>query len=412
MSLDQRSPVHVVYGGAHLFKHDTPQKLGQIALATLETYAPTPDDFAKALEISGNDDLLSLVYERTRSKLETQPVEDFRIDFEDGYGIRSDDQEDEHAESAANELARAFAHGTNTPFTGFRIKSYSEATRRRATRTLNIFLTKMLDQTDGKLNAPFAVTLPKVGDPSEVSILANELSKIESDHSLADNTISIELMIETPAAIFDNEGKVRLTRIVDASDGRCSSAHFGAYDYTAALGISAKHQSLRHPACEFAKNIMLATLAPLSVRLVDSVTTEIPAPPHRGSDITAEQQSENCQVVHHAWKTHFDNILYSMSNGFYQSWDLHPNQLVARFAAVNYFYLSEFTEQAKRLKNYAENAAQATLTGTAFDDAASARGVVNFFLRGLNCGALSEEDVEGATGLKTHQLVAFFVNPK
>jgi citrate lyase beta subunit len=408
MSLDQRSPVHVVYGGAHLFRRDTPQKLGRIALATLETYAPTPNDFAKAMEISGSDDLISLIYERTRSKLETEPVEDFRIDFEDGYGIRSDEEEDGHARSAANELAQTFANGTNTLFTGFRIKSCSEATGQRAMRTLKIFLARLLDQTEGKLISPFTVTLPKVSDPNEVSILAGELSKIESDHGLAVKTISIELMIETPSAIFDNEGKVRLASLVEAADGRCSSAHFGAYDYTAALGISAKHQSLGHPACEFAKNIMLATLAPLGVRLVDSVTTEIPAPSYRGVNLTPEQQRENCEVVHHAWKTHFDNILYSMSNGFYQSWDLHPNQLVARFAAVNYFYLSEITEQAKRLKNYAENAAQATLTGTAFDDAASARGVVNFFLRGLNCGALSEEDVEAETGLKTDQLIAFF----
>ena len=153
---------------------------------------------------------------------------------------------------------------------------------------------------------------------------------------------------------------------------------------------------------------MLATLAPRGVRLVDSVTTEIPAPPHRGSELLDDQQRENREAIHRAWKIHFDNVLYSMSNGFYQSWDLHPNQLVARFAAVNYFYLDGFKEQAKRLKNYLENAAQATLTGTAFDDAASARGVVNFFLRGLNCGALNEKEVEDSIGHSIDQLAARF----
>jgi hypothetical protein len=153
---------------------------------------------------------------------------------------------------------------------------------------------------------------------------------------------------------------------------------------------------------------MLTTLVPLDVRVVDSVTTEIPAPPHPGNELTAQQRNENRDTIQHAWKTHFDNILYSISNGFYQSWDLHPNQLVARFAAVNYFYLGGFEEQAKRLKNYAESAAQATLTGTAFDDAASARGVVNFFLRGLNCGALSNAEVETATGLKRSHLAKLF----
>lgn len=408
MSLHQREPVHVVYGGAHLFKHDTPQKLGRIALSTLQAYAATPNDLAEALEMSGNNDLISRVYERTERKLETDPVEDFRIDFEDGYGTRADEEEDTHAVSAANELARAFAEETNTPFTGFRIKSFAPATRKRAERTLQFFLSTLLDETKSDIPVPFAVTLPKVSDQSQVADLAERLSTIEADYGVADKTISIELMIETPAAIFDGDSNIVLPKLIRASDGRCSSAHFGAYDYTAGLGIVSSHQSLRHPASAFAKQMMLATLAPLGVRLVDSVTTEIPAPPHRGDDLSDDQKRENRIVVRRAWKTHFDNVLYAMSNGFYQSWDLHPNQLVARFAAVNYFYLKVFKNEAERLRNYFENAEQATLTGTAFDDAASARGVANFFLRGLSCGALSSREIEAATGLKSEQLDSLF----
>jgi len=408
MPLSVREPVHVVYGGAHLFKHDTPQKLGRISRSAIETYASTPNELAIAMDIRGGDDLIEQVFDRTRRKLETEPVEDFRIDFEDGYGVRSDDEEDAHARYAATELARSLSEGTSTAFTGIRIKSFSDATRQRAERTLKIFLTRLLESNSGQIPESFAVTLPKVRTSQEITDVELLLTTFEKENDIAVGSISIELMIETPSAIFDNDGKIALIKIVEAGNGRCSSAHFGAYDYTSALGISSKHQCLRHPACDFARNVMLATLAPRSIRLVDSVTTEIPAPPHRGSELLDDQQRENREAIHRAWKTHFDNVLHSMSNGFYQSWDLHPNQLVARFAAVNYFYLDGFKEQAKRLKNYLENAAQATLTGTAFDDAASARGVVNFFLRGLNCGALNEKEVEDSIGHNIDQLAARF----
>jgi len=395
-----REPVHVVYGGAHLFKFDTSLNLGRIALNTLKTYASTPSGLGEAMGIRGDEVLIHRVFERTRYKLETEPVEDFRIDFEDGYGPRPDDEEDSHAKAAAVELARSIAENTSTAFTGFRIKAFSDATRKRAKRTLNIFLSQLLESNEGAIPKHFSVTLPKVANVEEVAALDRELAKFENEHDIASRSIEIELMIETPAAVFDHEGRVMLPRLVEAANGRCASAHFGAYDYTSALGISARHQSLRHPACEFAKNIMLATLAPLGIRLVDSVTTEIPAPLHRGNELSDDQKIENREAVHHAWKTQFDNVLYSMSNGFYQSWDLHPNQLVARYAAVNYFYLLSMDQETRRLRNYIANAEQATLTGSVFDDAASVRGLIKFFERGVRCNALSVAEIEAAINMK------------
>jgi citrate lyase beta subunit len=409
MQLADREPVHVVYGGAHLFKHDTPQKLGRIALNTLKTYASTPAELAETIGISGDDVLIQRVFERTRYKLDSEPVEDFRIDFEDGYGFRSDNEEDSHAKDAAVELARSIAEKTSTAFTGFRIKAFSKPTRERAKRTLHIFLSQLLESNEGAIPKRFSVTLPKVANVDEVAALDRELEKFENEHDIASRSIEIELMIETPAAIFDRDGRVMLPRLIEAANGRCSSAHFGAYDYTSALGISAKHQSLHHPASEFAKNIMLATLAPLGVRLVDSVTTEIPAPPHRGSDLSDDQTRENREAIHFAWKTHFDNVLYSMSNGFYRSWDLHPNQLVARYAAVNYFYLSGTDDELKRLKSYIDNVAQATLTGSVFDDAASVRGLIHFIERGVMCNALSLAEIEAELDHKLADLRRHFI---
>jgi len=64
------------------------------------------------------------VYNRVLEKLKREPVEDFRIDFEDGYGNRPDAEEDGHAESAALEVARGMQEGSLPPFIGIRIKPF------------------------------------------------------------------------------------------------------------------------------------------------------------------------------------------------------------------------------------------------------------------------------------------------
>ena len=178
MTISQRSPIHVVYGGAHIFKHDTPQKLGNIALSSLRTYAPTPAELSVALGFTCSDDLISKVFERTQMKLEFEPVEDFRVDFEDGYGVRPNDEEDSHAVSAAEALGRAFIERINTPFTGIRIKSFASATRIRAERTVSLFIERLLETTGGKLPGQFRGTLPKVNTETEGSDLANILTDI------------------------------------------------------------------------------------------------------------------------------------------------------------------------------------------------------------------------------------------
>src|SRR5688572_8347330 len=134
-----RSPVHVVYGGAHLFQRDTPQKLGKIALRSIKTYAPDVDEFAAAFGLTDDRKLVQAIYKKTIDKLEREAVEDFRIDFEDGYGFRSDDEEDADGARAANELATAFIKNSLPPFCGFRIKSFAPETHSRAVRTLNLF---------------------------------------------------------------------------------------------------------------------------------------------------------------------------------------------------------------------------------------------------------------------------------
>lgn len=429
-----RAPVHVVYGGADRFSSDTLRKLGRIALDSIRAYAPNFAAFANAFHLHGSEHLPSFpkamkeleaalkaapekvrkkdraawfawtVYKKTIEKLRREPVEDFRIDFEDGYGFRSEEEEDGHAVSAATELADAFKKRRITYSSGFRIKSLAPETYGRAIRTLELFLGTLLDQTDGILPEHFVVTMPKVTDAKQVKDLARRLSKIEKDRKLRKDSIGVELMIETPEAIFDKRGRVAVRGLIKAARGRCTSVHFGAYDYTAALGVSASFQDIRHPACGFARSVIQAACAGSGVRVVDSVTTLMPVPVHRDEALTEAQRDENRRSVHAGWLKHFQNVTASMADGFYQSWDLHPNQLVARYAALYSFFLSEVEAQAARLKAFLGKATQASLTGNTFDDAASAQGIVNFFRRGLDCGAFEVEEIKKMTGVDADDL--------
>ena len=107
--------------------------------------------------------------------------------------------------------------------------------------------------------------------------------------------------------------------------------------------------------------------------------------------------------MHRAWKVHFDHVRHSLVHAFYQGWDLHPAQLPTRYAAVYSFFLEGLDAAAKRLRGFTEKAAQATLLGDVFDDAATGQGLLNFFLRGLSCGAITPEEA-AATGLTLEEM--------
>src|SRR5881392_3448572 len=113
---NRRQAVHTVYGGAHLFKTDSPKKLGTVALRSLEEYAPDAATLARAIGLSGDEKFAQRVYDRVVEKLSREAVEDFRLDFEDGYGNRADAEEDGHAAAAAAEVARGLENGILPPF--------------------------------------------------------------------------------------------------------------------------------------------------------------------------------------------------------------------------------------------------------------------------------------------------------
>lgn len=389
-------PFHVIYGGADLYSAATYDKLSQIALKSFTTYAATLDEFKAIFGIE--EKIAETVFEKINTRLRTRPIDDLRIDFEDGFGIRPDAEEDEHAIRTAIETAKALDAGELPQFFGIRIKSFSPATFNRGVRTLDLYLTKLLDSSR-RLPNNFVVTLPKVESPNETKILADILDEIEAAYDLENGTINIEIMIETPQALMNDEGICPLALIVDAARGRCRGAHFGAYDYMASLGIASSSQELTHQACDNARNIMQLSLGRHDIWLSDGATNQMPIGPHRGTDLSADDVAANKKSVAAGWVKHYINCKHSLANGFQQGWDLHPAQIPARLAAVYEYYLIDLERSADRLRKFIDNATKASLLGVAFDDAATGQGLLNYFIGAVNCGAIGSDDVPGLIGV-------------
>jgi citrate lyase beta subunit len=381
-----RQPVHVMYGGAHLFKRDLSRKSGALAELALADYAPDAATFAPAFGIPST--LAESVYSRVVEKLRREPVESFCLDFEDGFGVRSDAEEDATAASAALEVASGFADGTLPEFVGIRIKALTEESKKRAFRTLERFVTALLEKTGGRLPRNFSVTLPKITVVEQVSAFADAIEGLGVER--------MELMIETPQSLM------LLPRLIEAARGRCVAVHFGAYDYTASLGIA--WATLLHPVCDFARSTIQIGLAGTGVWLSDGATNILPVAKHRGERLTVQMAAENRATVQAAWKTHYRHVRHALNNGFYQGWDLHPAQLPARYAAVYTFFLEGIDAASERLRNFIAKAARATLVGDVFDDAATGQGLLNYFLRAINCGAIEAKDAPELTGLSMEEL--------
>jgi len=306
-------------------------------------------------------------------------LEDLRIDFEDGYGTRADDTEDAHARAAARSLAAALGDGTAPPFFGVRCKSLEPSTRRRAVRTLGEFLPALLE--GGRpMPAGLVITLPKVTSAAQVSamdVLCEGLERVFGIEGPA--RLSIEIQVETPQVILGPEGAATIASCVHAGAGRLTGLHFGTYDYTAALGIAAAYQSLEHPAADHAKSIMQVAAAGTVVRLSDGSSNVLPVGGH--DEVVA------------AWRLHARLVRRSLERGFYQGWDLHPAQLVSRYAATYAFYREGLPLACDRLRSSADRAA------SGLEEPATIRALADFLSRAVHCGALTGGELTDRTGL-------------
>lgn len=431
--LSRRQPVNVMYGGGHRFTADTIRQLGDLALRSLDTYAPDFVAFARAFDLPGADELpdapleaealamqcrrnpglvqandypawlAHTVYNRVREKLEREPIEDFRIDFEERYGYRPNAEEDEHAVLAARETAQLVVVGRLPPYFGLRVKPFAGETWVRALRTLDLFVTTLVKESRGRLPENFVVSLPKVTHPEEGAALAAILSQLENELRLRSGLIQVEAMIETPQIILSPDGRSGIPALARAVGPRFRGAHFGAFDYSATLNISAADHSMVHEACDFARLMMQNALAATGVWIADGFTKLMPIPPNEpdGSefDLTEREQEENLDVVWSAWKAHYDNVRHALALGIYKGVDLHPAQLPARYAATHATFLSEIESAAERLRSFVDMAAEATRAGAVFDDVAAGQGLLNHVLRAIDCGAITREEAAELTDL-------------
>jgi citrate lyase beta subunit len=315
-------------------------------------------------------------------KLGREPVEDLRIDFEDGFGARSDAEEDAAALAAADEVARAMEEGTLPASIGLRVKPLAEETRERCVGTLGAFLERLVERTGGGVPRGLVVTLPKVTVTEQVAFFAALLARWEERLGLAEGVLRFETMVEVPQAVIGPDGACPLPRWVEAAEGRMTGVHLGVYDYTASLGIAAPLRGIRHPACDFARHAMQVALAGTGVWVSDGSTALLPVP-------VGEGDAPDREAVHRAWRRHFDDVTHSLAHGFYQGWDLHPAQLPTRYAAVFAFFLGAWEETAARLRALRERGS---------DDPHAADALLSFVRRGVACGAFTEHEAAAGAG--------------
>ncbi|MFR9675678.1 DUF6986 family protein [Streptomyces sp. TR06-5] len=374
-----RQPVHTVYVPGDVVTAGTVRAWGDEALALLDAHAPDPGAFASVLGLP--EDLAEPVYGRMRAKLAHQPIEDLRIDFEDGYGLRPDTEEDAAAVHAARLVAglcSADGAGTAPVHLGIRMKCMEAAVRERGIRTLDLFLTGLME-TAGTLPDRLALTLPKVTFPEQVRAMVRLCEEFERARDLPAGRIGFEIQIETTQAILGPDGRATVARLIDAAEGRCTSLHYGTFDYSAACGVSAAHQALDHPAADHAKAVMQVAAAGTGVRLSDGSTNVLPV----GST----------PRVHEAWRLHHRLVRRSLARAYHQGWDMHPGHLPTRYAAVYSFYREGMDRAASRLAAYVARSG-----GDVLDEPATARALSAYLLRGLDCGALEAGEVARRAG--------------
>ncbi len=378
-----RQPVHTVYVPGDVFAADTVRSWGGRALKALDELGDAAS-FAAVLGLS--DELAGPVYDRVRAKLEREPVEDLRVDFEDGYGGRTDADEDAHAARAARLISEAYANGTAAPYMGIRMKCMEAAVRDRGIRTLDIFLTGLMEA--GGLPDGLVLTLPKVTYPEQVTAMVRLLEEFEKARGLDAGRIGFEIQIETSQSILAADGTAAVARMIDAAEGRATGLHDGTFDYSACLGVSAAYQASDHPAADHAKAIMQVAAAGTGVRVSDGSTNVLPVGP--------------TEHVHEAWRLHYGLTRRALARAYYQGWDMHPAHIPTRYAAVFAFYREGYEQAAARLAAYVNQAG-----GDVMDEPATAKALSGYLLRGIDCGALDTAEVARLTGLTRADLDGF-----
>ncbi|HYI55254.1 MAG TPA: aldolase [Microlunatus sp.] len=377
----RRQPVHTVYVPADRYTVDLPQRWGAEAAALVAAQGGWQ---ALCRTVGVPDHLVEAVATRAEAKLAAEPIEDLRLDFEDGYGPRADEVEDADAVAVAGRLADALDAGVAPAFVGLRFKCFEAPTRRRGLRTLDLFLSSLLERL-GELPDGLVITFPKVSTVSQVEAMVAACEAYETAAGLPSGRLGFEIQVETPPLILGADGTAPVAAAIHAGGGRVTSLHYGTYDYSASLQVSAEYQSMEHPVADYAKDVMQAAVAGTGVHLSDGSTNILPI----GTD----------EQVQAAWRLHHRLVRRSLERAIYQGWDLHPAQLPTRFIANIAFYREGFERAATRLHAYLTKSG-----GGILDEPATARALARYLYRGFACGAVTEDELTSAVGLDAARL--------
>lgn len=386
-----RQPVHTVYVPADRFSATTVADYGAEARWLLDAHAPDAATLAAVFDLDNS--LAARVLGAVGVKLERDPVEDLRVDFEDGYGHRDDAAEDDDALAAADAAADAAEVGSLPPFVGLRVKPFCDGLHRRSVRTLDVFCSRLVERLTA-LPDGFVVTFPKVVAADHVAAFAQVCGRLEVALGLADGALRFEVQVETTQSVLEPGGRAALPGFVAAAGGRMTAAHFGTFDYTAACGLGPAQQRITHPACDFARHVMQVSLAGTGVRLSDGSTNVVPA-------------SQRTADVHAAWRRHAADVRHSLHHGFVQGWDLHPAQLPSRFATVFAWLLADLDEVVERVRAWSGGAApggvldddDAAAAGGVLDEPATVTALLGQLRRAVACGAADAGDLAARAGV-------------
>lgn len=361
-----RQPVHTVFVPADEFSSNTPAEWGERALRLLNKHTPGDGSFGTTFMLDPS--LAGMIRSRVAAKLAREPVEDLRIDFAGAYGTRGEEEEDAHVAQAVEAVAASYGAQRLPHFWGVRVKSFSGGGHERAMRTLDGFLTSLRDRL-GRLPGGFTITLPDVMDAAQVGVFTDYLDRLEAALGLPRGVLHFEIQIDLPQVLADHRGGLGIRRILTSGQGRIGTVHFGAASYTAALGLPHEEQRLDHPACDFARHVLQTSVAGRGIRLSDGPSHMIPRD-EGGDEIAA------------CWQAHVTGVRHSLAHGFYQSWDLHPAHLTARYAALFDFHLSGVDATVDKIRAASDPAPH----------------LMERLQRGVACGALDESVLKGARG--------------
>lgn len=346
-------PGYTLYGGAHLFGPATPEKMLQLARRWLKEY-PWLTETARR---------------RVEQRL-SEPLEDFRIDFEDGYGARLSSEEDGHARLVAQALPQAEHYRR----IGIRLKPINRLWAPRVLRTLQLCVGELSVWPRG-----FCLTLPKVEEVSQILWLLQELPAIEGQRG----PLPLEIMIESP------QGLRNVSALVEAAGSRCRGVHFGPFDFLASCQIPQAQR--HHPLNQQARGQLLLTLSGRGVELADGPTTQLPLPIHRNP--LPAQIPENQKSVRQAWELHRDEVLQARKQGFRQGWLLHPAQLISHYSALLQESEAIWPQALERLRLYLDEGGKARASGSEFDDRATARMWVQAVAQAVDLGLIQESQL-------------------